>query len=855
MEAFYQFTAEKIIEHFKTSLTGLQEENVLLLQKEFGENTLTETKQKSKWQLLAAQFKDVMIIILIVAALISFISGELIDAYVILVIVTGNAWMGFSQEYNTQHSIRLLQKMAPQFALVLRNNNPVKIDSAKLVAGDIMLLEAGDIVPADGRLLTTRSFKTDESSLTGESNAIEKDTEVITKLNLIPGDQHNMVFKGTHVSNGSAKAVVTAIGMNTELGKIAGLLTLPSQKTPLQKRLVIFSKQLIIVVLVICSVVFAEGLWRGIPAFQMFLTALSLAVAALPEALPAVITIALARGASRMVKQKALMRKLPAVETLGSVTYICTDKTGTLTQNKMRVEKIESATNKENLLLEAMLLNNEVRFSDKGLLGDSTETALVDFALSKGHVKVTADKEFPLITKLPFDSNRMRMSTLHKHGDKWVLFVKGAPTKMAVVLASKYKEQLPEWLDKNRQWAENGLRVLFFGYKIFETQPLNINEDAENDLDFLGIAAMIDPPRDEVIAAIAACKNAGIKTVMITGDQSLTATAIAKRLGMIDEGHHAVKTGADLLNLSQQALSETVQHTSVYARVSPEQKLQIVKALQIKGEFVAMTGDGVNDAPSLKQADIGIAMGITGTDVSKEAADMILLDDNFATIVHAVKEGRKIYDNIRKFILYILSCNLGEVLTILIASFAGFPIPLLPIHILWINLVTDGLPGLALVAEKAEDNTMNRPPRPPKENLFAGGFVLKIVLSGIIIALVSIFIQWWAIREGYNLRQQQTMVFTTLCFIQLGNALSVRSVYHSILSKHLFANKRMWAAIVGTVILQLAIIYVPFLQTVLKTSYLEWKIMATILTVTAAGIFCIELIKYFTKPSISINAK
>lgn len=855
MESFYQFNTEKTLEHFKTSLTGLKEENVLSLQNEFGENALTETKPKSKLLLLLAQFTDVMIIILIIAAVISFASGEHTDAYVILAIIIGNALMGFLQEYNAEKSIRLLQKMAPQFALVLRNNNPVKIESGKLVPGDIMLLEAGDIVAADGRLITTRSFKTDEASLTGESNTVEKKTDAISEPNLVPGDQHNMIFKGTNVSNGSAKAVVTAIGMNTELGKISGLLKLPSQKTPLQKRLAVFSKQLAVIVVLICVAVFAEGLWRGVPAFQMFLTALSLAVAALPEALPAVITIALARGASHLVKQKALMRKLPAVETLGSVTYICTHKTGTLTQNRMTVEKMEAAPDKENLLLQAMILNNEVRFSDEGFLGDSTETALVDFAVSKGHLKITADKEFPLITKLPFDSEKIRMSTLHKHGDKWILFVKGAPIKMAAILASKYKEQLPGWLDKNSKWAASGLRVLFFGYKIFDTKPVEIKADAEKDLDFLGIAAMIDPPREEAIAAIAACKTAGIKTVMITGDQALTATAIAERLGMIEKGHQAAKTGANLNNLSLKELNEIVQITSVYARVSPEQKLNIVKALQANGEFVAMTGDGVNDAPSLKQADIGIAMGITGTDVSKDAADKILLDDNFATIVKAVREGRKIYDNIRKFILYILSSNLGEILTIFLAPIAGFAIPLLPIHILWINLVTDGLPGLALVAEEAEENIMNRPPRPPKENLFAGGLVLKIVLSGTIIGAASLFIQWWAVKEGYDVKEQQTMVFTTLCFIQLGNALSVRSVYHSILSKHLFANKRMWAAIIGTVILQLAIIYVPFLQTILKTSYLEWKAMATILTVTAAGVFCIELIKYFTKPPFAINTK
>jgi len=847
MDKFYQSDAAIVLAHFKTSIAGLNEADIATLQKEFGANVLTETRQKSKWTILLAQFTDVMIIILIIAAVISFVSGEHTDAYVILAIIMGNAWMGFSQEYKAEKSIRLLQKMAPQFALVLRNNNPVKIESTELVPGDIILLEAGDTVPADGRVITTHSFKTDEASLTGESNTVEKKTDAINEPNLVPGDQHNMVFKGTHVSNGSAKAVVTAIGMNTELGKIADLLKEAPQKTPLQKRLAVFSKQLAIIVILICLVIFGEGLWRGVPVFQMLLIALSLAVAALPEALPAVITIALARGASRMVKQKALMRKLPAVETLGSVTYICSDKTGTLTQNMMTVEKLQAAPDRENLLMQAMLLNNEVRFSEEGLLGDSTETALVDHALENGQTKEEADKEFPLITKLPFDSERMRMSTLHKHADKWILFVKGAPIKMAEVLAAKYKEQLPQWLDKNREWAASGLRVLFFGYKIFDSDPGEIKTDAENNLDFLGIAGMIDPPREEVIEAIAACKTAGIKTVMITGDQALTATAIAERLGMIEAGHQGVKTGTDLNNLTPEDFNEIVKVTSVYARVSPEQKLNIVKALQHNGEFVAMTGDGVNDAPSLKQSNMGIAMGVTGTDVSKEAADMILLDDNFATIVKAVREGRKIYDNIRKFILYILSCNLGEILTIFLAPMAGFAIPLLPIHILWINLVTDGLPGLALVAEQAENDIMNRPPRPPKENLFAGRLVSKILLTGVIIAAGSLFVQWWAVREGYNVQQQQTMVFTTLCFVQLGNGLSVRSVYHSIFSSHFFANKVMWAAIAGTVLLQLAIIYVPFLQTILKTSYLNRQAMTTILMVTVGGLFCIELIKYLNR--------
>ncbi len=847
MPAFFQLSIQESLEQLKTTSAGLNNEAVPSLQKEYGANALQEAKQKSKWSILLAQFTDVMIIILFIAAGISFFVGEHTDAFVILAIIIANAWMGFSQEYNAEKSVRMLQKMTAQFAMVLRNNNPAKIEAHQLVPGDIILLEAGDIVPADARLLELHSFKTDEASLTGESHSVEKTIEAITEQNPVPGDQLNMIFKGTIVSNGNAKAVVTATGMKTEIGKIAGLMEVESQKTPLQKRLAVFSKQLAVIVILICAIVFGIGLWRGEPAFAMFLTALSLAVAALPEALPAVITIALAQGARRMVKQNALMRKLPAVETLGSVTYICSDKTGTLTQNVMTVEKLEAAPEKEALLKHAMILNNDVKFSEDGLLGDSTETALVDHALENGHTKEDADQQFPFVAKLPFDSERMRMSTLHKNEGKWILFVKGAPKKLTEVLSEKHKDQIPGWIEQNKVWAADGLRVLFFGYKIFEQDPGEIKVDIENDLEFLGMTAMIDPPREEVIEAIKQCKTAGIDTVMITGDQALTAKAIAERLGMIEAGHQGVKTGADLEQLSTEDFNNIVKNTSVYARVSPEQKLNIVKSLQGSGEFVAMTGDGVNDAPSLKQSDIGIAMGITGTDVSKEAADMILLDDNFASIVKAIREGRRIYENIRKFILYVLSCNLGEILTIFTAPLLGFVIPLLPIHILWINLVTDGLPGLALVAERAEKDIMNRPPRPPKENLFAGGLIPRILFTGIILTIASLFVQWWAVQQGYDTRTQQTMVFTTLCFVQLGNALSVRSVYHSMFSTGIFANRGMWGAISLTVVLQLLIVYVPFLQPVFKTATLDWVDMVTILLVTIGSILIIEFLKYLNK--------
>ncbi|MDB5277538.1 MAG: calcium-translocating P-type ATPase, PMCA-type [Ferruginibacter sp.] len=840
MNTYYQLSTGDVIKHLNTSFTGLSDETVAALQKKYGANVLTQTKQKSRLAILLGQFADIMILILIGAAVVSFIAGEHIDACVILAIIIANAWMGYSQEYNAEKSILLLQQMDPRYALVIRNNNPVKLVAAELVPGDIMLLNAGDIVPADGRLIAVHSLLTAEASLTGESNAVEKHTNTIAHQNLVPGDQLNMVFKGTLVSAGSAKAVVTAIGMDTELGKIAGMLSPATQQTPLQKRLAVFSKQLSVVVIIICLLVFALGLWRGEPAFQMFLTALSLAVAALPEALPAVITIALAQGARRMAKQKALIRKLPAVETLGSVTYICTDKTGTLTQNSMQVENLYAAPGLEDLLLHAMLLNNEISFAAGGLLGDPTEKALVDYAMQHGILREAARNQFPGVAKLPFDSERMKMSTLHKHGNRWILFVKGAPVKMLESLDEKSKPQIPEWQTKNRQWAADGLRVLILGYRIFDQPPAVVTNEIETGLELLGMVAMIDPPRPEIIDAISQCKTAGIRTVMITGDQPLTAAAIAARMGITGATYDGIKTGADLNDLAPEEFAGIVKSTLVYARVSPKQKLHIVQQLQKLGEFVAMTGDGVNDAPSLKQADIGIAMGITGTDVSKESADMILLDDNFATIVNAVREGRRIYDNIRKFILYVLACNLGEILTIFMAPLFGFSIPMLPIHLLWINLVTDGFPGLALVGEPAEKNIMQKPPRPPGENLFAGGLAVNILFTGVIITIATLSVQWWAVRQGYDVKAQQTMVFTTLCFVQLGNALSVRSFQFGVFSRSLFANQFMWVTIVLTVALQLLIVFVPGLQTVFKTTAVPGNALGVVGLATLVSVMCTE---------------
>ncbi len=692
--------------------TGLSAENASARLAQYGPNALQETRGRHPLAMLAAQFTDLMILVLIAAAVIAGFIGEPQDTIAIVVIVFLNGIIGFVQEYRAERAMAALRKMAAPMASVVRAGHAQQIPANELVPGDVVKLEAGNIVPADLRLLELSALKVNESALTGESQAVEKRLAQLEEADLPLGDRLNLAFKGTIVTYGRARGLVVATGMQTELGKIAALLSGQEGKTPMQKRLARFGQKLALAVL------------------AMLLTAVSLAVAAIPEALPAVVTISLALGAARMVRQNALIRRLPAVETLGSVTYICSDKTGTLTLNQMYVDCVLAEGEKRSDLQGAestpwrelgmamALCNDAVTDASGKPLGDPTETALLVAAQAAGFSKAIQQEQFPRLAEIPFDSQRARMSTLHQAENEILVLVKGAPETLLPNCANQLSAQglqaidLAQLHDEAEALAKQGLRVLAFAQRRLPRVPDELDaESLETELSFLGFAGLIDPPRPEAAEAVAACKAAGIIPVMITGDHPATARAIARRLGMID-GDAKVLTGSQLARLSLQEFESEVERVRIYARINPEQKIKIVKALQDKGEFVAMTGDGVNDAPALKMADIGVAMGKGGTDVAREAAHMTLLDDNFATIVLAVREGRRIYDNIRKFVKYTMTSNSGEIWTIFLAPFLGLPIPLLPIHILWINLVTDGLPGLALAGERAERKLMQRPPRP-----------------------------------------------------------------------------------------------------------------------------------------------
>ncbi|MDD5450983.1 MAG: cation-translocating P-type ATPase [Desulfovibrionales bacterium] len=879
---WHQKKIDEVIEELGSSLKGLSSEEAERRLREYGPNELKEKKRKTPFMMFLDQFKDFMILVLMAAAVISGIIGEPSDTIAIAVIVILNAIIGFVQEYRAEKAMAALKKMAAPTATVMRNGTPENIPASRLVPGDLALLEAGKVVPADLRLIEAAQLKVEEAALTGESVPVEKHTKALRDELLPVGDRKNMAYKGTFVTYGRGAGVIIATGMDTELGKIATMLQEEEEvKTPLQKRLATFGRRLALAVLAICAIVFTVGIMRGEQVFLMLLTAISLAVAAIPEALPAVITISLALGANKMVGQNALIRKLPAVETLGSVTYICSDKTGTLTLNKMTVEEVyvdgkvvtsdglQPITHHSSLitLFRALALSNDSRPDSGGnIIGDPTEIALYNIAKDNGFDKGELERDFPRVAEIPFDSDRKCMTTFHKKsgvrslesGEKngYISFTKGAID----VLLDRSKDVLTsegprsmnreEIIKINEKMAADGLRVLGMAMREWDSLPEDMSpESVETGLTVLGLIGMMDPPREEAREAVTLCKTAGIRPVMITGDHPLTAKAIARRLGIIEDGSKAVITGRELDRLSLEDFEKRVEHIRVYARVAPEQKLKIVKALQDKGQFAAMTGDGVNDAPALKRADIGIAMGVTGTDVSKEAAHMILLDDNFATIVKAVKEGRRIFDNIRKFIKYTMTSNSGEIWTIFLAPFLGLPIPLLPIHILWINLVTDGLPGLALAAEPAEKGVMNRPPRHPQESIFAHGLGVHIIWVGLLMGFASIFTQAWSIRTGHA--HWQTMVFTVLCLSQMGHVLAIRSETESIFKQGIFTNRPLLGAFLLTFGLQMATIYIPPLHGIFKTQALSFSELMACLLLSSVVFWAVEIEKWYKRRNIS----
>ena len=819
---------DEVLKSLSTDSTkGISSEQVGSLRSEFGENKLSEKKKKSTFARFMDQFKDVMIIILIIAAIISFVVAcieknpkEFFEPALIILIVILNAVMGVVQESKAEKALDALKGMSAPHARVIRNGEEKVIDAAELVPGDIIRLEAGDFVPADARLLHSVSLKSEESALTGESVPSEKDADEIVDEKAPLGDRLNMVFSGCSITYGTATAVVTATGMNTEMGKIAGLLNGEEEsQTPLQKKLSQLGKYLGLVALAACAVIFVVGLLNDIAPLEIFMTAVSLAVSAIPEGLPAIVTIVLSIGVQRMVKKNALIRRLPAVETLGGASVICSDKTGTLTQNRMTLTKAyrdggeietisneNSATVRELLTYAALCCDGSVVFGENGEethIGDPTETAIVLAAHKNGAPKAEINEKYPRRAEIPFDSDRKLMTTVNDIDGKHVVIVKGAFDMMSVRCVAGDLEKAKQITE---QMSSDALRVLAVAYKIVDEIPTApTSEELENGLTFMGLVGMIDPPRPEAKDAVAVCRRAGIKPVMITGDHVVTASAIAKELGILEEGDRAI-TGAELDAMSEEELDACVESISVYARVSPENKIRIVKAWQRKGQIVSMTGDGVNDAPALKAADIGCAMGITGTDVAKGAADMTLTDDNFATIVDAVREGRGIYANIKKVVGFLLGTNIGEVITVFAAMLLWHKTPLLSMQLLLINLATDSLPAIALGMEAVESDVMDRKPKPKDEGIFAHGLGIRVVLQGFMFAILTLIgFKVGEVVTG-TLEGGQTLAFMVLALSQIVQAFNMRSD-HSLFKIGFFGNRTLnLAALASTALVALVML-------------------------------------------------
>ena len=884
---WHSMSYQDVVKNLKTNIeNGLTQEEVERKREEFGVNELEAKKKKSLFVKFLEQFKDFMIIVLIISAIISGIIGVIegegvTDSIIIMIVIIVNAIIGVVQENKAEKSLEALQKLSSHVAKVIRNGKLTVIPSRELVPGDIVILETGDFVPADLRLIEAVNLKSQEASLTGESVPVEKNIETITDEKVGIGDRHNMLFSSSLITYGRGKAVVVETGMNTEVGKIAEMMNSSlSTETPLQKKLNSLGKTLGIVALIICALMFVVGLINGKEVIHMFMTAVTLAVAAIPEGLPAVSTIVLAIGVQRMVKRNAIVKNLPSVETLGSASVICSDKTGTLTQNKMTVQKvfsngktlgveeIKDLDSETKRVIEIGMLCNDTKIAEDGeLAGDPTETALVDVGFKLGYDKQILESQRK--AEIPFDSDRKLMTTVYEENGKYLVYTKGAVDELlkrctSYIVNGEVKNNLEEYKniidENNKEMASSALRVLAMAYKIVDTIPSN--EELEKDLSFVGMVGMIDPPREEAKVAVQKCKTAGIKPVMITGDHKITAIAIAKKLGILENEDEAL-TGAELEEMSQEELTKNIAKYSVYARVSPEHKVRIVKAWQDNGHVVAMTGDGVNDAPALKNADIGCAMGKVGTDVAKEAADLILTDDNFATVVSAVEEGRRIYDNILKSIQFLLSSNVGEIVvlfmaTMLVPVFANwFGIiniaalePLLPIHILWINLVTDSLQALALAADPPNGDIMSRKPNAAGKSIFTKGMVWRIIYQGIMIGTLTLIAYCIGLAtpnqsEEMRLEIAQTMSFIVLAFSELVHVFNIRNNKVSIFKTGIGGNKYLIYATIVSSLLMFVILFVPALRDIFSIVPLPIENLVEVILLVFAPLVIVELFKLF----------
>ena len=895
---WFNKNVEEVEKELETDLSkGLSNEEVQKRREKYGLNELKAKKKKSLFQKFLDQFKDFSIIILIIAAIVSGVVGVaegegITDTIIILIVVIVNAIIGVSQEAKAEKSLEALQRLTDHASKVIRNGEITVVPAKELVPGDIVVLDTGDYIPADLRIIEAVNLKSQESSLTGESVPVEKTTEKIEEKEVGIGDRINMLFSSSLVTYGRGKGIVVETGMTTEVGKIAGMLdNTEEQITPLQEKLNKLGKTLGIVAIAICVVIFMIGLIQGKEPIHMFMTAVSLAVAAIPEGLVAVSTIVLAIGVQKMVKKNAIVKRLPAVETLGSSTVICSDKTGTLTKNQMTVERIfingntkdveqykdSNDLDLEKLVLANMLCNDTKIANDGTLTGDPTETALVDMGFKLDFEPSIYD-EMPRIGEVPFDSDRKLMTTINEVNGKYIVYTKGGVDELlarcnSYLLRGEIKQDLDNYSkivrQKNEEMAKEALRVLACAYKELDHKPTDEEmTNIENDLIFVGMVGMIDPPREEAKKAVEKCKTAGIKTVMITGDHKITAAAIAKKLGILENEDEAI-TGTDLENMSDEELEKNVRHYSVYARVSPEHKVRIVRAWQKNGEIVAMTGDGVNDSPALKQANIGCAMGIVGTDVAKEAADVILTDDNFATIVSAVEEGRRIYDNILKVIQFLLSSNVGEIVVLFLATlftplFAKwFGITdishleiLLPIHILWINLVTDSLPALALAFDPANKDIMNRKPNKPGKGVFTKGMTFRVIYQGVMIGLLTLgaFMIGLATTteaiDGLTLDESkievgQTMAFVTLALSELVHVFNVRNNKLSVFKTGILNNKKLLLAVGASALLMIVILAIPGLRTIFSIPVLPTANIIELVILILAPLVIVELFKLF----------